>query len=141
MVEPISKERLCLILPKNEGADDFSHLESLGFIDHPDGKLIASEVLPHLYKDMSIDIENLKTSGYINHVGMICEPVARGFGYTVLHENIVRMSPVFKQLKVVTPEVPIAHDVHVAYKNRWPLHPRYRGIIDNLKRRFSEFSL
>jgi DNA-binding transcriptional LysR family regulator len=133
VVEPISIERLCLILPRNEKFGDFSKLESLGFIDHPDGKLIASEVLPHLYKDARIDIENLKTSGYVNHVGMICEPVARGFGYTVLHEYIVRMSPVFEQLRVVKPEKPIAHDIHVVYKNRWPLHPRYRGIIDDFR--------
>jgi DNA-binding transcriptional LysR family regulator len=51
MVEPIAKERLCLILPRNVAFDDFTQLEDLGFIDHPDGKLIASKVLPHLYNN------------------------------------------------------------------------------------------
>ena len=137
-VEPVSKEKLCLVLPRDAQFESFSQLEDLGFIDHPDAKLIVPEVLPYLYKDFDKDFENLKKSGYINHVGMICEPVARGFGYTLLHEYITRLSPVFEQLRIVTPKKPITHDIHVIYKNSWPLHPRYRWIIDNIKHRFSE---
>jgi len=137
MVESVSKEKLCLVLPGDAEIDSFIQLENLGFIDHPDAKLIASDVLPHLYKNANIDIENLKKSGYINHVGMICDPVARGFGYTVLHEYIARLSPVFDQLKIVTPKKPVTHDIDVIYKKAWPLHPRYRWVIDNLKNRFS----
>ncbi|MCP4286304.1 MAG: LysR family transcriptional regulator [Gammaproteobacteria bacterium] len=137
-VESVSKEQWCLVLPGDAEFENFSQLESLGFIDHPDARLIASEVLPRLYKGANIDIENLKTSGYINHVGMICEPVARGAGYTVLHENITRLSPVFDQLKIVTPKKPVTHDIDVIYKNSWPLHPRYQAIIDNLQSRFKE---
>ena len=137
-MESVSREQWCLVLPRDAASKSFSQLESLGFIDHPDARLIAAEVLPRLYKKANIDIENLTTSGYINHVGMICDPVARGFGYTVLHENITRLSPVFDQLKIVIPKKPVTHDIDVIYKNSWPLHPRYRVVIDNLKHRFKQ---
>jgi LysR family transcriptional regulator, transcriptional activator of the cysJI operon len=139
-VEPVSKERLCLILPKEMNYNDFDQLDNIGFIDHPDGKLAAAEVLPKIFTDAEIDVENLNTSGYINHVGMICHPVARGFGYTVLHENIVRLSPVLGQLRIVSPKEHLTHGISVIYKNRWPLHPRYREVIDDLKLRFTEFN-
>lgn len=138
VVEPISVEYLCLVLPKEIQYSDFQHLNNLGFIDHPDGKLIAAEVLPQVFKEDDIDVFNLKTSGYINHVGMICDPVAKGFGYTVLHEYIVRLSPFFHQLKVVIPKERPSHRINVIYKKKWPLHPRYRFVIDNLKLRFDE---
>lgn len=142
--EAVAEERLCLVLPGTEKLKDFSQLEDLGFIDHPDGKLIASQVLPQLFTrddiGTDINIENLKTSGYINHVGMICDPVARGFGYTVLHEYIVRLSPVLDQLRIITPKQQLNQKISVVYKNRWPLHPRYRFVIDKLKLRFSEYS-
>ncbi len=137
MIEAFSTESLCLILPAKMKLNNFEQLDELGFIDHPDGKLIASDVLPKIFKNKDINIENLKISGYINHVGLICDSVARGFGYTALHENIVRTSPVFNQLKIVKPDRALVHDIHVIYKNRWPLHPRYREIIDNLKQRFN----
>ena len=139
-VELLAEEHLCLILPKGFNYKNFRQLDDRGFIDHPDGKLVASEVLPQMFKGEDINIENLKTSGYINHVGMICDPVARGFGYTVLHEYIVQLSPVFEQLMVVTPEQQLSHRVSVIYKKRWPLHPRYREVINILKDRLSEFS-
>ena len=108
----------------------------MGFIDHPDGRLIAAKVLPRIFKNTEIDIPTLRTSGFINSIEKICEPVARGFGYTVLHENIVGLSPVFKQLKVIVPERPLVQDINVIYKKKWPLHPRYMGVIDHLKLKF-----
>ena len=102
----------------------------------PDGKMIAAKVLPRIFKNTEIDILNLKTSGYVSSVEKVCEPVARGFGYAVLHENIVNFSPVFEQLNVIVPERPLVQDINVIYKKKWPLHPRYRGVIDHLKLRF-----
>ncbi|MCD6582917.1 MAG: LysR family transcriptional regulator [Desulfuromusa sp.] len=136
IMEQISEERLCLILPEEKSIENFDQLEKLGFIDHPDGRMIATKVLSRIFKNTEIDISTLKTSGFINSIEKVCEPVARGFGYTVLHENIVNLSPVFEQLNVIVPEQALVQDINVIYNKKWPLHPRYRGVIDHLKLRF-----
>ncbi len=137
--EKVSQERLCLILPNTFKFNTFNDLENLGFIDHPDAKIIAAKVLPQIFKKTNIDLSSLKTSGYINSVNQICDPVARGFGYTVLHENVVRISQVFEQLQVIIPKQALIQDIYAIYKNNWPLHPRYKEVINYLKVRFEHF--
>ncbi len=141
LLEKISQEHLCLVLPKTAKFKTFNDLENLGFIDHPDAKIIAAKIFPQIFKNVAINVSNLKTSGYINSVNQICDPVARGFGYTVLHENIVCISPVFDQLKVIRPKKTLAQDINAVYKRNWPLHPRYREIIENLTAKFEQFHL
>lgn len=71
----------------------------------------------------------------------MCDPVARGFGYTVLYEHLIRTSLVFNEVQIIAPKEPIFHSVSVIYKKHWPLHPRYQTILEHVRKQFKELSL
>lgn len=134
--QPYAKEKLCLVLPKSAQVSNYTDLLELGFIDHPDAMVMAARVLPQLFKNEEVDLKRLNKVSYINHVNMICEPVARGFGFTILHDHIAATSQVAKKLKLVQSRPPIYADIAVIYKRAWQLHPKYLAVIDYLKARF-----
>ena len=133
IVETFVDEKLWLIAPKSMPDASFCDLKEIGYIDHPDCQAYLHQLLNQLYPDCDIDIDSLKTSGYINHTGLICEPVARGIGYSVMPEFVVRLSPVVNQLRVVEPDKPVTQTISIIYKKKWPLPSRYHLLIETLR--------
>lgn len=132
-------EKLWLVLPKNQKLESFEQLQNLGFIDHPDGKKMAEKVLPLLFPNEFTNSDLMRVSAYTNSAPKICHHVAKGVGYTVLDEFMVRLSPVFEYLQIVNSDSVSSDDIKFIYKNVWPLHPRNRYIMDYLTERAKHY--
>lgn len=132
-------EKLWLVLPKNSVSATFSELQSLGFVDHPDGKKMAAKVLPVLYPDEFTSVDSLVASAYTNSAPKICHHVGAGIGYTVLDEFMVRLSPEYKKLRIVNSVDIPSDEIRFIYKKKWPLHPRHQYVMDYLIERAKLF--
>jgi len=90
--ETIGFESLCLVLPKKYARQeiDFNTLETIGFINHPDGFHYADRLLSVNFNEMFQGANKLRTKGYINQINQILAPVSEGLGFTVLPETVVR---------------------------------------------------
>lgn len=87
--EKIGAEELRLIVPADTppGVPDFDALEALGFIAHPDGYAHADQLLAPNYPDRYFGSDRLRLRGFVNQIGQIPAPVARGIGYTILPQS------------------------------------------------------
>jgi len=100
-------DELCLVLPATSKHEEITgeHLQQLGLIEHPDahsycrryftqcGTASLASILPH----------DLPSSGYINQLVQIIEPVALGLGFTVLPKNAVNAFAAHEKLFIYTP--------------------------------------
>ncbi len=128
-------EKLWLVLPKGTTLQSYEQLQSIGFIDHPDGKKMADKVLPSLFPKSFSGTDQMLISSYTNSAPRICHHVARGLGYTVLDEFMVRLSPVFSELSFINSDEVPSDEISFIYKNKWPLHPRNHYVMAYLKER------
>ena len=118
-VETLGAEPLDLILPRdwNERLPSFEDLQSLGYIQHPDGSNYADAVLGVNFESDYQGAERLRVRSFVNQIGQIPEPVAGGLGYSILPRSgilafqrreqliVARFpKPIFLQLKLLEPK-------------------------------------
>ncbi len=80
---PIGEESLLLITPPHILDPTWQQLQTLGFIDHPDGEYHANQLLGINYLEYQ-DIKKMKCSGFSNQITLILDPVKMGLGFTIL---------------------------------------------------------
>ncbi|MBN9678470.1 LysR family transcriptional regulator [Salipiger bermudensis] len=99
----LGREELCLVLPKEapDRMPDFTDLEALGFIAHPDGFAYADELLGLNFPDAYPGADRLRLRGFLNQIGQIPAPVADGIGYTLLPRSGVEAFAGKQALRVV----------------------------------------
>ena len=93
--EKLGGEHLDLVLP-GEWADrtpDFADLQRLGYIQHPDGPRYADLVLGANFGREYRGSESLRITSWVNQIGQIPAPVARGLGYTILPRSGILAFP------------------------------------------------
>jgi DNA-binding transcriptional LysR family regulator len=116
----LTEESLELVVPVNARVEDWADLLALGFIDHPDGQDMASRLLPRMYPGCP-SIRTLPVRGFTNQVGLILEPVARGFGFTVIpHHARVAFQPQ-AAIRVVESGVAVLDTLWLVHRAEWPL--------------------
>ncbi len=120
---------LCLVTPGHLSGADFSELQTLGFINHPDGFHHAELMLSSCYGSLFQGMARLKLSGTINQLGMLIDPVAEGLGFTVVPQAVVDHYPNSAALTILThPDVKESvYQIRRSYK---PLAARYEKIIE-----------
>lgn len=86
---PLGKEELCLVLPASYRTGDVTldGLNKLGFIDHPDGFAYADDLLSRNFPKEYTGADQLKVRTFVNQIGQIPVPVARGLGFTILPKS------------------------------------------------------
>nr|WP_303471025.1 MULTISPECIES: LysR family transcriptional regulator [unclassified Marinovum]MDO6731787.1 LysR family transcriptional regulator [Marinovum sp. 2_MG-2023]MDO6781039.1 LysR family transcriptional regulator [Marinovum sp. 1_MG-2023] len=91
----LTKEELCLVLPAGFATDGLTiqRLNALGFVAHPDGFAYANELLQKNFPDEYQGAEHLKIRTFVNQIGQIPIPVAKGIGYTILPKSGVDAFP------------------------------------------------
>ena len=136
---PFLTEKLWLVLPQSIKLESFSQLQELGFVDHPDGKKMAEKVLPLIFPEEFTSSDRMNVSAYTNSAPKICHHVAKGVGYTVLDEFMVRLSPEFERLKIVNSDSISSDEIAYTYKSAWPLHPRNHYIMGYLNERAKHY--
>lgn len=102
--EHLGPEPLDLILPlKWEGRlPEFEDLQSLGFVQHPDGALYADAVLGANFASEYRGTESLRVRSFVNQVGQIPAPVVQGLAYSILPRSGVLAFPQREKLSIAS---------------------------------------
>ena len=74
-VSVFAREALELVVPAQARVNDWTDLERLGFIDHPDGQEMATRLLSRRFLGFP-GVRSLPSHGFTNQIGLILEPVA-----------------------------------------------------------------
>ncbi|WP_169544893.1 LysR family transcriptional regulator [Sneathiella aquimaris] len=131
----IGYEDLCLITAKSVASDepDFTMLEALGFIGHPDGQRYAEMLMPknfRAYKGFS----KMRLRGFVNQMTQIPVPVAAGAGYTILPRSGIDSFPDFNALSIARLKHPIRQELWVFQRAGRRMPDRCRWAITEIKR-------
>ncbi|WP_034411485.1 LysR family transcriptional regulator [Derxia gummosa] len=134
LAEPFAEEVLELVVPAGAPACTWDDLAALGYIDHPDGQAMAGRLLPRLLPGCP-SVRALPQHGFINQVGLILEPVARGLGFAVLPRHARRAFARQDEIRVVDCGPPVIDTLYLLRRAEWPLTERTRAAMDWLKLR------
>ena len=127
--ERLGTDELCLILPGGAAPQvSFADLQERGFIAHPDGYAHAEELLSLNFPQDFRGIEGLRLRSFINQIGQIPEPVARGMGYTILPRSGIDTSALRDRLTVARLDHPVRHELWLVQRKGRVLPARMTRI-------------
>ncbi|MCY0964721.1 LysR family transcriptional regulator [Parathalassolituus penaei] len=128
------REPLELVVPAGETVNDWSDLQRLGFVGHPDGKAIATRLFARWFPG-NPGVETLPCKGFINQVALIPEPVARGLGFTVLPRYARLAYPHQERIQVLDLGPQVWDTLWLIFRQDWPLTSRARYVVERLNSR------
>lgn len=137
---PFAEEALELVVPASEELREWSDLERIGFIDHPDGYAMASRLLRRRFAGHP-DVRSLPLRGFSNQVGLILEPVARGFGFTVIPRYARRAFSKPDAIRVVEWDEPVVDTLWLIHRSEWRLSARCQTVARHLTERVRALSM
>lgn len=127
--ERVGSDELCLVLSAGEKHPvSFDDLQARGFIAHPDGFAYAEELFSANYPEAFQGVEHLRLRSFINQIGQIPEPVARGLGYTILPRSGVDAYPRRDALTCVVLSNPVSHDLWLVQRKGRVLAARVQQV-------------
>lgn len=142
----IGREQLVLILPDSARDMDinFTSLNALGFINHPDGFHFLAQVLARNPIANFTNIQAIKINSYVNQLCQILLPVSLGLGFTVLPERTINTylksqqpEDEHKRLHIAKLANPVNETSYFTQKRFRPLPARYewfkKTIIQQVK--------
>lgn len=135
--ERLTEEPLELVVPAAATVSDWSDLMALGFIDHPDGQAMAGRLLPRMYPGCP-SVRTLPIHGFTNQVSLILEPVARGFGFTVIPHHARMAFKPQDQIRVIVGRPMVKDSVWLVHRAEWPMSGPATTAVQWLKLRLSE---
>ncbi len=118
-VREFVEEALRLVLPAGHPKSDWEALMRLGMIGHPDGADMAARLFGRCYPGQRVS--TLPERGFVNQIGLILEPVARGLGFTVLPQFAVSAFGRPSELYVVEQDPPVVDTLWLVTRREWPL--------------------
>ncbi len=128
--ELVGSDELCLLLPTDEvDIPSYADLQRLGFIAHPDGFAYADELLSANFPQDYQGVDRLHIRSFINQIGQIPEPVARGVGYTILPRSGADAYPRHEALRCLKLSNPVRHDLWVVRRRGKVLAARTKRIV------------
>ena len=131
-----AEEPLELVVPAGADVLAWADLERLGFINHPDGQAMASRLLSRRFPG-NPGIRALPTRGFSNQVGLILEPVARGFGFTVLPQSARKAFPRPSAIAVAEAGPPLVDTLWLIHRAEWPLSNCATRAVAYLRQRLA----
>ncbi|NSY39113.1 LysR family transcriptional regulator [Leisingera sp. ANG59] len=128
--EHLGEEELCLVLPVRDAGIPvtFATLEAHGFVAHPDGFAHADELLSQNFPDAYQGTDRLRVRTYINQIGQILDPVARGIGYTLLPRSGVEAYTQRDMLAVIPLPKPKRNGLWLTCRKGRPLSARLQRV-------------
>jgi DNA-binding transcriptional LysR family regulator len=133
VAEAFTEEALELVVPAGGVAEEWGDLQKLGFIDHPDGKAMATRLLARRFPG-SPGIRSLPVHGFTNQVALILEPVALGLGFTVLPRHARESFARPETIDVVDCGDSVVDTLWLIHRAEWPLSSTARWVLDQLGR-------
>lgn len=131
-VEPFVEEPLELVAPASAAAETWDDLARLGFIDHPDGQAMATRLLSRRFPD-SPGVRGLARHGFVNQIGLILEPVARGLGFTVIPRHARQAFTRPQAIRVVEGGAPVVDRLWLIHRAEWPLSQRAQRVLAHIR--------
>jgi DNA-binding transcriptional LysR family regulator len=131
-VQEFTEEPLELLIPAHEDVHDWSDLDRLGFIDHPDGQAMANRLLSRHFPG-NPGIRSVRRQGFSNQVGLILEPVARGLGFTVLPRYARTAFARQDLIKVIDCGPPVVDTLWLIHRAEWPLSACAAQAVEYLR--------
>ncbi|MFM0143377.1 LysR family transcriptional regulator [Paraburkholderia sp. RL18-085-BIA-A] len=133
-----TEEPLELVVPAAQAdVHEWSDLERLGFIDHPDGQAMASRLLSRRFPG-NPGIHTLRRQGFSNQIGLILEPVAHGLGFTVIPRYARTAFPRQDEIAVVECGSPVVDTLWLIHRSEWPVSNCAARAIERLRERFAK---
>ncbi|MDP5459456.1 LysR family transcriptional regulator [Alishewanella sp. SMS8] len=126
--ETLTTEPLLLVTPAGCADLSWSHLQQLGFIDHPDGAHHAALLLSANYPEFQ-GVSFIAKHGFSNQIALILEPVSRGLGFTVLPAYAVEMFAQQSLIQVHRLPQPVSETLYLATRAQQPLANRVHTVI------------
>ncbi len=127
---PVAEEALVLVTPKSVKRPNWRQLQALGFVGHPDGHHHATLLLRDNYPEFE-HIELIEKKGFSNQINLILEPVAKGFGFTVLPTHAVEAFPGRESVNVHRLEKPVSETLYLATRAKVKLANRIETVIQS----------
>lgn len=134
-VSRFATESLDLVAPVGVTVDDWSDLQRLGFIDHPDGKAMASRLLSRRFP-AGPGVRNLRVSGFTNQISLILEPVAQGLGFTVIPRFARLAFSRQDEIQVIEGAPTVVDTLWLLHRAEWPLSARARLALTVIQPHF-----
>jgi DNA-binding transcriptional LysR family regulator len=134
---PVSVEPLLLVTSYKVKHVDWATLLALGFISHPDAKHHADLLLTENFAEYE-GIEQFKQTGFSNQINSILEPVARGFGFTVLPLHAVNAFSQQERIQVHALEKNISETLYFCTVNKALETKRSQFIKQEIRQFLSE---
>lgn len=132
VAERFVEEPLELVIPAGQNACSWEDLMQLGFIDHPDGQAMATRFLSRRFPG-NPGIRHIPCHGYINQIGLILEPVARGLGFTILPHGARQSFRLQDAIQVVECGISIVDTLWLIHRAEWPLSARASNAVRYLR--------
>jgi DNA-binding transcriptional LysR family regulator len=134
-VRPFARESLCLVMPANAHDESWSALLELGFIDHPDGREMATRLFARSYPGERFD--RLPKRGFTNQIGMILEPVSLGLGFTVLPRFAFEAYPNPEKLRISVSGPDAIDNLWLIHRAEWPISAQAAWAVEMLTATFA----
>ncbi|MDU0352851.1 LysR family transcriptional regulator [Paraglaciecola aquimarina] len=131
--QPIAKEPLLLVTPSTIEQPNWSTLEALGFIGHPDGSHHANLLLSQNFPQFQHSNLFTKT-GFSNQIGLILEPVSLGLGFTVLPKHAVDAFSPSSKIKIHPLPIPVSETLFLCTRRGIKLPKRIDTVIAEAKK-------
>lgn len=132
----LAEEPLELVVPAAATVSGWDDLARLGFIGHPDGQAMATRLLSRAYPDRP-GVRQLRCSGFVNQIGLILAPVARGLGFTVLPRHARQAFAEPGAIRVVEQAVPVVDSLWLIHRAEWPLSARAARAVEHVRARMT----
>jgi len=136
------EDELCLVLPSSSHNSEITalHLQQLGLIEHPDAHSYCRRYFAQCDMESLANIlpHELPSSGYINQLVQIIEPVALGLGFTVLPLNAVNAFPQRDKLTIHQPPQRVVDQLFCVTHRYRELPTRINYILEQLLNRASK---
>jgi DNA-binding transcriptional LysR family regulator len=130
--EPFLQEPLELIVPAGATVAGWDDLARLGFIGHPDGQAMATRLLSRWFPG-NPGVRALPVHGFINQIGLILEPVARGLGFTVLPRHARLAFARQETIRVLAGETAVVDQLWLIHRAEWPLSARAQRVVAQIR--------
>ena len=134
-VSRFATEPLDLVAPAGVAVQEWSDLQRLGFIDHPDGKAMASRLLGRRFP-AAPGVRNLRLSGFTNQISLILEPVAQGLGFTVIPRYARLAFSRQDAIQVIEGAPAVVDTLWLLHRAEWPLSARAKLALRFIKPHF-----
>ncbi|HEY4091906.1 MAG TPA: LysR family transcriptional regulator [Luteibacter sp.] len=132
--EPLADEPLELVVPAGIDVQNWSDLERLGFIDHPDGVAMAPRLLAQRFPG-NPGVRTVPQRGFHSEIALVLEPVARGLGFTVLPRHARQAFARADAIRIVDCGTPVVETLRLIHRAEWPLTARASWVVSQLRKR------